>query len=93
MMERNMNSFLRQLFAEGGGASFSRAGSFIALIFACGWITRIVWITHALPPFDGVTLFIASLYGLGKVGEMVQRVIGGKQQPSDIETGGQRLAA
>lgn len=71
--------FLQQLFSESGEASFSRLGSFLALLAACGWISYIVWRTHALPGLEGLTFFIATLYGLGKAGETVQRVLSSKQ--------------
>jgi hypothetical protein len=73
-----MNLFLKQLFSESGQASFSRTGSFLALAAACAWVTEIVWTTHQLPNLEGLTLFIATLYGLGKAGETVQRVAGKK---------------
>lgn len=69
-----MKIFLHQLFSESGQASFSRAGSCLALVCACGWISYIVWTTRALPGLEGLTLFIGTLYGLGKAGETVQRL-------------------
>jgi hypothetical protein len=51
-------------------------GTFIALLSACAWVSRIVWKTGALPGLEGLTFFIASLYGLGKAGETVQRIVG-----------------
>jgi hypothetical protein len=73
-----MRLFFQQLFSDSGAASFSRVGSFLALVFACSWVSYIVWKTRELPSFEGLTIFIASLYGLGKVGETVQRYIGTK---------------
>ncbi len=74
-----MRNFLRQLFSESGEASFSRTGSFLALAASCAWVTQIVWTTHQLPSLEGLTLFISTLYGLGKAGETVQHVMGKKQ--------------
>lgn len=54
-------------------------GTFCALACACFWVSRIVWKTGALPGLEGLTFFIASLYGLGKAGETVARVLGPKQ--------------
>ena len=71
-----MTKFLQQMLSESGEASFSRVGTFLCLLFACGWVSYIVWRTHALPSLEGLTFFIASLYGLGKAGETVQRVLG-----------------
>lgn len=73
-----MKQYLKQLFSDSGEASFSRLGSSVALAAGCGWISFVVWKTHALPHFQGLTIFIATLYGLGKAGETVQRV-GGKK--------------
>ena len=73
-----MVRFVQQLFSESGEASFSRLGAFIALGFACGWITFLVLRTHVLPSLEGLTLFIAALYGLGKANETLQRLIGSK---------------
>jgi hypothetical protein len=75
-----MRAFIQQLFSESGQASFSRTGSFLALTAACAWVTEIVWTTHQLPNLQGLTLFIATLYGLGKAGETVQRVAGKKNE-------------
>lgn len=72
----SMIRFLQQLFSESGEASFSRAGAFIALVCACLWVSYLVWRTGALPSLEGLTFFIASLYGLGKAGETLQRVLG-----------------
>ncbi len=71
-----MTNFIRQLFSDSGQASFSRAGSFLALLAACAWVSKIVWATHALPNLEGLVLFISTLYGLGKAGETVQRLAG-----------------
>ena len=70
-----MKAFVSHLFSESGEASFSRVGSFLALIFSLGWLTYIVWKTQAIPGLEGLTLFIGSLYGVGKVGETIQRVM------------------
>ena len=75
-----MKRFLGDLFSESGAASFARLGSFVALLSACAWVTYIVYKTRSLPGLDGLTFFIASLYGLGKAGETAQRLLGGKQQ-------------
>jgi hypothetical protein len=73
-----MRRFFSELFSEAGTASFSRVGTFIALLCACAWVSRIVWKTGALPGLEGLTFFIAALYGLGKAGETVQSMLGKK---------------
>ena len=70
-----MKKFLQQLFSVSGEASFSRLGAFVALGFACGWITYLVFHNHILPSLEGLTLFIAALYGLGKANETLQRIL------------------
>ena len=75
-----MVTFLKELFSDDSRVSFGRIGSFIALLFACAWVSRIVWQTGALPGLDGLTLLISSLYGLGKAGETIQRVLGTKNE-------------
>ena len=75
-----MVTYLTELFSDNNGASFSRVGSFIVLLFACAWVSRIVWRTGALPGLDGLTLLISSLYGLGKAGETLQRVMGARNE-------------
>ena len=75
-----MFTFLKELLSDNHTASFSRLGSFIALLFTCAWVSRIVWQTGALPGLDGLTLLISSLYGLGKAGETLQHVLGAKNE-------------
>jgi hypothetical protein len=70
-----MKKFLQQLFSESGEASFSRLGAFVGLGFACGWITYLVFHNHVLPSLEGLTLFVAALYGLGKANETLQRIL------------------
>lgn len=73
-----MKTFLSRLFSESGEASFSRVGSFLVLIFSLGWLTYIVWETRAVPGLEGITFFVSSLYGLGKAGQTIQKLMGGK---------------
>jgi hypothetical protein len=73
-----MFKFIQQLFSESGEASFSRISAFVALVFACGWITYLVMLNHILPNLEGLTLFVATLYGLGKANETLQRILGNK---------------
>jgi hypothetical protein len=74
-----VKNFLSHLFSESGEASFSRVGSFLVLIFSLGWLTYIVWKTRAVPGLEGITLFVSSLYGLGKAGQTLQKVLGKKE--------------
>jgi hypothetical protein len=71
-------TWLKQLLSESGAARFSRTGTFVALVFACGWVSYLAWQIGSLPSLDRLALFLGSLYGLGKVGETFQRVLGNK---------------
>ncbi len=72
-----MRDFVKKIFSESGEASWSRVGSFLALIAGVAWVGWIVYWTRALPALDGLTFFIGTLYGLGKAGETAQRILGG----------------
>ena len=56
-----MKTYLFELFSESGTPSFSRVGTFIALLCACLWVSKIVWKTGALPSLESLTFFIATL--------------------------------
>lgn len=73
-----MRDFLKKLFSETGEVSFGRVGAFLALIAAIVWISHVVIKTHALPALDGITLFVTSLFGVGKGSETIQKVFGPK---------------
>lgn len=65
--------FFKQLFSESGAASWSRFGSFLALVGCLTWDSCYVYWTHKLP--DSLyeqACFIGALYGLGKAGQTVQ---------------------
>lgn len=65
---------LREIFSEpnGGGLSWGRCASTLALIIASVWVTRLVILTHSLPALDGITGFIVAPYGANKIGTAVQ---------------------
>jgi len=73
--------FLKLLFAAEPGASFSRVATFIALLFSCSWVTHLVWYNHQLPDFSGLTLFVGSLYGMGKAADVFSRAKNGNGTP------------
>lgn len=80
-----MRKFLNELFSESSTASFSRVATCLALVCSCSWVSTIVWRTSALPSLEGLTFFIATLYGLGKAGETVQRALKrGADGPSSV---------
>ena len=67
-----MRNWLKNLFSESGEASMSRTLAFVALLFACGWITYLVIKNQALPDLHGIALFVGTPYGLGKLGQTIQ---------------------
>ena len=61
-----MKEFLKQLFSDAPGVSFGRAATAVCLVAGIVWVTRVVWITNALPALDGVTFWALSFYVGGK---------------------------
>ena len=80
-------AFLEGVFSDNGQPSFSRVGAGFALAFACGWVTAIVWKTHALPDFMGLTMFIGSLYGVNVVGSAFKPKTNQPDQPGQPNQG------
>lgn len=62
-----MKSYLKTLFSESGEASFGRVGAFLALVAVIAWGSWIVYREKAMPPLEGPTFFITSLYGTSKL--------------------------
>lgn len=73
--------FLNDLFSEKGTASFGRVGAFIALIASIVWVSWVVYQEKKIPELGGVALFIGTLYGLSKAGQVVQSFSGNQQEP------------
>jgi len=71
-----MREWIKKLFSESGEASMSRTAAFIALVFACGWVTYLVIKNGALPDLHGIALFVGTPYGLGKIGETIAKFQG-----------------
>ena len=69
-------NFLKQLFSDQPGASFGRVATFISLVAAIVWVTRVVWKTNAIPPLDGVTFWAASFYVGGKIIGKTAEILG-----------------
>lgn len=65
---------IREIFSEpnGGGLSWGRVASGVALVAAIVWVTRILILTHGLPALDGITGFVIAPYTANKVGTAVQ---------------------
>lgn len=65
--EQVKRPFWTWVFCEPDGTpSFARVGTAVLIGFACGWVTCLVKITHAMPPLGELTLFVGALYGANK---------------------------
>jgi hypothetical protein len=75
-------SFLVSTFSEPDGkGSFTRLATALLILAAIAWVTRLVWINHALPDFSGLIVFISALYGLNKASSLVDKIAGKPDQP------------
>lgn len=66
---------LYEIFSEPGQASqlsWGRVASGVALLGAVIWISKIVFQTHTLPAFDGITAFVLAPYASNKAATAVQ---------------------
>lgn len=64
-----MLNFLKAVFSESGEGSFSRVASAFLCMFACGWVSSIVYHNHKLPdPSELLALgaFVSLFYGINK---------------------------
>lgn len=70
-------SFWRNVFSESENEpSLSRVGTGFMILMAAVWITRIVWITNAIPDLQGVVFLICSLYAINKAPDIANAVRG-----------------
>ena len=79
-METKQN-FLDEAISDGDRASFGRLGSFIALLFSCVWISRLVWKVADFSVLPNLAIFIAAcsafiaaLYALSKGADLIEAV-------------------
>jgi hypothetical protein len=66
-------NFLDEALSDGERTSFGRLGSFIALWFACVWMTRLVWTLTDFGQLPNLAIFLTAcgafigvLYGFSK---------------------------
>ena len=60
--------WLKSIFSEEDGkGSFSRVSTFVLVVSAVCWVTHLVHHNNALPDFTGLSIFIATLYGVNTV--------------------------
>jgi hypothetical protein len=74
-MIKELWSFVKSIFSEDGQGSFSRMAQGFIVLMTCGWVTHVVWKTHAIPDLGGVSVFIGTgalgHYGLNKAESIV----------------------
>jgi hypothetical protein len=75
-----MIEFWKGVFSDNGSPSFSRVATGLIVAFSCGWVTHIVWTSHALPDFAGLALFIGTLYGLNRMAGLFGNTSATEQQ-------------
>lgn len=69
--------WVKGIFSESDGkASFTRIATAFLIAAAIVWVTRLVWVNHALPDFGGLTLFISTLYGLNQAKSVASSITG-----------------
>jgi hypothetical protein len=66
--------FLKRVLSDGDQPSASRVMSVIIVLFACGWVSYLVKVNHALPAFDGLALLIGTPYGLNVLSKSASTV-------------------
>jgi len=76
--------FLRSVFSEQGQGSYSRCAAGAIVLATLGWVTHVVWRTHALPDLTGPAAFIAtghaSTYGINKASDIIGAFKGNRPQ-------------
>ncbi len=85
-MNEGKQNFLDEAISDGERASFGRLGSSIALIFACFWISILVWRLKNFADLPNLAIFVGAcgafvslLYGLSKYNDRKEAVEAAKQ--------------
>lgn len=78
---RELFRFLRSVLSEPDGTgSWSRCGSLLIVLCTLGWITHVVWRTHAIPDLGGATAFMTTgagtMYATNKASSIVSAFTG-----------------
>ena len=78
---RSLFSFLKSVLSESDGTgSWTRLGSCLIVLSTLGWITHVVWKTHAIPDLGGATAFMTTgsgvMYGTNKLSSVVSAITG-----------------
>ena len=63
----------REMFGDSKGViSLGHVMTGVFGLVAIVWVTRILLLTHALPPLDGITGFVVAPYGANKIATAAQ---------------------
>jgi|SRR6266567_3026881 len=80
-------------FSEADGtASFTRIATGFILVFACAWVTAIVIKNRVLPDFNGLSIFVGTLYGLNRASAVAAAVISTNKPTTGALTNGKSPA-
>lgn len=73
MTKAGFYKICREIFGDAKGViSWGHVASSVALFAAIVWISRVLYLTHALPALDGVTGFVVAPYSANKIASAAQ---------------------
>jgi hypothetical protein len=73
MTKAGVYKICREMFGDSKGViSLGHVMTGVFGLAAIVWITRILLLTHALPPLDGITGFVVAPYGANKIANAAQ---------------------
>jgi hypothetical protein len=72
---RDFFRFVSSVFSEDGEGSYSRCAAGAIVLGTIGWISHVVWRTHAIPDLTGPTTFLtvgaSAHYGLNRASDII----------------------
>jgi hypothetical protein len=70
-----MLTFIKSAFSENGEGSYSRIASGVIVLATLGWVSHVVFKTHALPDLTGALAFmtggVTAHYGVNKFNDYI----------------------
>lgn len=77
-MFKKIAAIFREIHSEpsGGTLSWGRSASSVCLVAAIVWVSRVWFLTHAIPALDGVIGFVLAPYGANKIATSAQNTLG-----------------
>jgi hypothetical protein len=79
-------SFMKSVLSEDGQGSYSRTAAMAIVLASIGWVSHVVWKTHALPDLTGVSAFVCSTvgfhYGVNKASDIIGAIKGTTPNPN-----------